>query len=630
MSGLSAIIDLSGRPVDPGDIAPIAAAAVGLGSRGPVTRARGPVAMAWLARHDDLVEPGDDQPVYSAELDIHLVADARLDERERLWREVAPSGRGDGPPPPDSRLILAAFRRWGTACVPHLLGDFAFVLHDARLRRVFAARDHAGVRPLAFARVGERLVFGSDIGQVLACSAVPWRLDEFSMARFLAGFGEDPARSFFEHVGRVPPGGFLLADRGRTRVERWWTPASGPEIRHRHSDDYAGECRAHLLQAVGDRLRGAGPVVGVFVSGGLDSTSVAVLAADLAAHRGGPAVAAATMIFDRLPECDERLHSRLLTTARGIPVHCVPAEEHALGDPEDGCRPTPDSPLFSWQGAFAAMRRRLRASGVRVALSGHEAPYGHLGHHRIGYLKSLLGGRWRTVADIRAHGRALGLDARHTIESLLLKPLLPRWIHDLLRRTRGHAPSHLLPGWLSEDFARRSGLGRLARSPGGLSLLFPGVSGGEREFPPRLGAVGSAIMRRDREEASDGMEARHPLLDRRLMEYLARLPPEQVLREGLTKSVLRRAMRGLLPEPIRLRADKTRFSAYLADSRRVLAERRPPAPFHDFELVRRGYVQEDRLRSAWSGFIEGGRWTEHLEFTLLAESWLSDYRDRIP
>jgi asparagine synthase (glutamine-hydrolysing) len=208
MSGLSAIIDLSGRPVSPGDIAPVAAAAAGLGSRGTVIRTRGPVAMAWLARHDDLTEPGDDQPVYCAEQDIHLVADARLDDRERLWREVAPAGRGDGPPPPDSRLILAAYQRWTTACVPHLLGDFAFVLHDARLGRVFAARDHAGVRPLAFARVGERLVFGSDIGQVLACSAVPWRLDEFSMARFLAGFGEDPLRTRQEGSARgIPAGG---------------------------------------------------------------------------------------------------------------------------------------------------------------------------------------------------------------------------------------------------------------------------------------------------------------------------------------------------------------------------------------------------------------------------------------
>jgi asparagine synthase (glutamine-hydrolysing) len=629
VSGLSAVIDLSGAPVDRREIAPIASAAVGLGSRGSVIRAKGPVAMGWLARHDDLTQPGDDQPVSDPEHDLQLVADARLDDREELWSKVAPADRGRGPPPPDSRLILGAYRRWGTECVPHLLGDFAFVLYDGRLRRVLAARDHAGTRPLHAARTGRRLLLASDCRQLLAHPGVSCRLDETTLVRFLAGLHREDDRSFYLDVRRVAPGHLLLADHRGARSLRWWDPRLRPLIRHRNPSDYAAECQQILRRAVRDRLRGVGPVAGVFVSGGLDSGAVAAVAAAEAAERGGPRVAGASLSFDRLAECDERKYSRLLTAERGIPVDFVPTESHLLFDPLDGCRPGIDTPLHGWEGAFGALRAALAARGARFVLTGFASAYGSLDHDRLAYAPRLLHRPVEVTREVRRRGRELGLSGRRTFESYFLKPLLPPALLALGRRLRGHGSIPSIPSWIDPGAACRAGLAEIARSPWPLVRLLTPDSVSNRARFRELGSVGAAVCRLDGVMAAAGTELRHPLLDRRLMEFFARLPPEQVFRAGWSKLILRRATAGLLPEGIRRRRDKTIFGAYIVESRLALAGRRPETSVEFLELERRGFVRGAGVREAWRRFLASRVVDESLELALMAEAWLGENRGRI-
>lgn len=217
-----------------------------------------------------------------------LVADARLDDRDALCGALGVHGAertvvGDGD------LILRAYRRWGRACPRRLLGDYAFAVWDQRKRLLFCARDHVGARPFYYSSAGGRFVFASAVEAVLA-AGVSNALDEAAVVTHLTTpLLRSDTHTFFAAVRKLPPGHVLTvaADAagdgtGDLRLERYWQPEHAPLVRPA-SDDACAEQLLHLYaQAVRDRLRTSGRGrdgdVGVHVSGGLDSSSVAVLA----------------------------------------------------------------------------------------------------------------------------------------------------------------------------------------------------------------------------------------------------------------------------------------------------------------------------------------------------------------
>ena len=199
----------------------------------------------------------------------------------------------------DGELILRAWRRWGPDCPNHLLGDYAFALWDARRRRLFCARDHIGARPFYYARAGERFVFASAVPAVLAAPGVSDRLDDDFVAAHLTHIALDTTtHTFFAAVRKLPPGHALtVTGDGRLRTERYWRPEDVPRTRPASDDACAQECLDLCARAVRDRLRGSGPV-GAHLSGGLDSSGVAALAARELRRQGR----AAPLAFTWLPD----------------------------------------------------------------------------------------------------------------------------------------------------------------------------------------------------------------------------------------------------------------------------------------------------------------------------------------
>ena len=228
-----------------------------------------------------------------------------MDDRDGLVRKLESRGRAIDSTS-DAHLILHAYHAWGDDCVDHLLGDFAFAIWDQRSRRLFCARDHFGVKPFFYARTGEGLVFSNTLDCVRQHPEVRRTLNQLAVGDFLLfGWNLDPATTTFDDIKRLPAAHTLTWEAGVVRIRRYWTVPTDGRIRYRRSQEYVDHFTDVLRGAVGDRLRIDN--VGVWMSGGLDSTAIAATAHQVLAERGAPfEVRGHTIVYDTLIPDDER------------------------------------------------------------------------------------------------------------------------------------------------------------------------------------------------------------------------------------------------------------------------------------------------------------------------------------
>jgi asparagine synthase (glutamine-hydrolysing) len=217
-------------------------------------------------------------PWHDPAANLAITADARLDDREGLAArlDVSPVELALAP---DSQLILRAYQKWGHDCPAYLLGDFAFAIWDVGAKTLFCARDHMGVRPLYYHLSPARFVFATDIVGLLAVPGVSSGLDEpYVASHLLYKFYVHPERTFYDAARKLPPGHTMAIGPDTTRLARYWRPERARDVRFRAEADYVDAFREIYARAVRDRLRAVHPI-GVHLSGGLDSSSVAVMAA---------------------------------------------------------------------------------------------------------------------------------------------------------------------------------------------------------------------------------------------------------------------------------------------------------------------------------------------------------------
>ncbi len=167
MSGIAVIWNRDGRPVDGAQIVRMTELMKHRGPDGERHWRRGPVAIGHCALNTTPEALADQQPLIDEAAGLCITFDGRIDNREELKTLLDING-SDLISVSDPRLVLAAYRKWGEACVEHLLGDFAFAIWDERQRRLFCARDFLGVRPLFYALVGDTFVCASEVRTLFA------------------------------------------------------------------------------------------------------------------------------------------------------------------------------------------------------------------------------------------------------------------------------------------------------------------------------------------------------------------------------------------------------------------------------------------------------------------------------
>ena len=260
----------------------------------------------------------------------------------------------------DTEVVLKAYGAWGEKCLPRLRGMFAFAIWDARKHRFFLARDQMGIKPLYYAQSGQHFLFASEVRTLLGTGLVPRRLDRAGLQNFLT-FGSlyDPI-TLIENVSALRPGHFMIWERGRTQETQYWDlidPANDSLERRSKTD-----LRAEINEAVRRQIVSDVPV-GVFLSGGIDSSAlVAILA------QNGIKPQTFSIVF-RESEYNEATFSRRIAQVFKTNHHeMLVTQEDAL-ERVPAALSAMDLPTIDGVNTYI-VSERTRAAGVKVALSG--------------------------------------------------------------------------------------------------------------------------------------------------------------------------------------------------------------------------------------------------------------------
>jgi asparagine synthase (glutamine-hydrolysing) len=534
MSGFAGVFHLDGAPVERAWLETMAKF---LAFRGP------DLSQVWISGNAGLCHTllrtraeQDNRPqITTLDSNVWITGDIRIDDRETLFAKLSvPSEILKGAD--SAELVLHAYAKWGEACVEHLLGDFSFVIWDAERRKVFAARDHLGVKPLFYAQVRQCLILSNTLDCVRQVPIVPNELNEYAIGDFLI-FGENknPSATFFTAIHRLPVAHRLSAGAASPRTEKYWSLPIDDPIHYKRAEEYLDHFRQLLQSAVRDRL--PDEPLGVFMSGGLDSPAVAATAVQL-----GATTTAFTYVYDRLIPDRERHYSSLVADYLGVPIHHIARDDEPWGwEPDSPPVHTPE-PNFDPL-SFIASRLHNReickharvffyGDGPDAALQYEWRPY--LNHM---YTKKMYGRLCRDLAwDFIAYRRL---------------PLIPTLLRMSIP-TSNHSQDYYdesIPTWLNPEFEARLGLKERwaklrAEKPSPHRVRPKSYSCFECDFP--MGGNGGDGGCPGDPPAED----LHPLWDLRLLRFLLAVPAVPWCRE---KYLVRCALRGIIPEVVRLR-----------------------------------------------------------------------------
>ncbi|MEJ5198233.1 MAG: asparagine synthase (glutamine-hydrolyzing) [Anaerolineae bacterium] len=537
----------------------------------PGASAAAPCTLGLANRRLAIVDltPTGHQPMCNEDRSLWIVYNGELYNADDLRAELAAAGHRFVSHS-DTEVILHAYETWGEGCTPRFNGMWAFAIWDIPRRRLFLSRDRVGIKPLYLWREAGRFAFASEIKALLA-AGIPRRADEAAVYDFLAAnLSDHTDATFFAGVRALPPAHNLTLDLadGGAQFRRYWQLDPTRRIRLPSDAAYADAFRDLFEDAVRRHLISDVPV-GTCLSGGLDSSAVVGVINRLIRERGLHVVGMESRqktFSARYADArhDEGRFIEAVVAEAGVDGRMIYPSPAELRDVWPQLmyhleEPFGSTSIFAQWNVFKLARR----AGVKVTLDGQggdELLAGYLGFFPFYFADLVAGLRWRRlIRELRGHCALHGADPRREARNIVSNLLPDRWRLGLRGRALARQP------WLAADFVARHAdaagrfgpqgeVDRRAPTLGG-SRLARGLLRG-LTFDP----LPSLLRFDDRNSMAHSIESRVPFLDYRLIEFCFALPPEQKIRDGVTKHVLREAMRGIIPERVRVRHDKIGFS----------------------------------------------------------------------
>ena len=560
MCGLAAIVHFDAAPVDVGALCAMSEALKhrgpdgdGIAIEGSVGLAHRRLAIIDLATGQQPMASDRALIVFNGEIYNYIELRDELIARGRSFRTSS-----------DTEVILQLYEEYGEDFVQRLNGMFAFVLLDKSRRRVLAARDHFGIKPLYLCEKPTSVLFASEIKALLAHPSVeaipnPAGIQDYFTFQYVQG-----EQTMFAGIHTLMPGEYLVADldRGSVRRQRYWEPSF--QVDTDHSESYFLERASWLLNdAVRLQLRSDVPL-GAYLSGGLDSSLVTAMASR---QRRSPLITF-TGRFDEGRQFDESNYARMVAEQCGAEMHVITPTEADFVELMPKLAYHMDEPVAG-PGLFPQyMVSRHAAKHVKVVLGGQggDEIFGGYARYLVAYLEQALKGAIQETAEEGEHIVSLRSILRNLPALQQYQPMLQEFWRD----------------GLFEDMDRRY-FRLIDRSGGALSLLSDELQQGWKNDDcfERFRAVfnhpdtksyynkmthydmvtnlPALLQVEDRVTMASSLESRVPLLDYRVADLVASMPPRMKFRGGELKYLLKRAVGGLLPKPVLERKDKMGF-----------------------------------------------------------------------
>lgn len=528
--------------------------------------------MLWTA-------PESEKEVLPQNIDagcLVITADARLDNRNDLIRQLNLAMNQTRETISDSEIILFSYKKWGAECPAKLIGDFAFVIWDERQSLLFCARDRFGVKPFYYYKSKNSFAFATEIKSLFSLPEVSKQLDEETIADYLINNYENKSTTFYQQIKRLPPASTLIINaNSECRLRSYYFLEPDREISLKSNEEYAEGLREIFTEAVRSRVRSARRV-GAYLSGGLDSSSIACVARNLLIRNGKEKLPTFSLIYDQIKECDERRYIDLVLAQGGFKSYLIPGDEDTpLSNLETICRHLDRPSIGPGGSASWRINKVISETGVRVILDGHDGDSAiSYGYKYLDELAQL--GRWFALA---AEARKLAPVFRMA-QWKIIKAYVHqyRWRPFLRNHPKIKKISNLghrfLPGetksilnkrdrfalqikLINKDFAKRVKLEDRYKD----SLPRPARNAREEQYQMiTSGGQVLALEESDSLAAAFGIEPRYPFWDKRLIEYCLALPGQQKCYNGYNRVVMRRAMNDVLPPEVCWRRDKTDFT----------------------------------------------------------------------
>ncbi|MFH1419888.1 MAG: asparagine synthase (glutamine-hydrolyzing) [Planctomycetota bacterium] len=522
------------------------------------------------------LSPAGRQPMSSPDGRVWIVFNGEIYNHGALRRELSARGvtfNGNS----DTEVLLAAYRVWGSECFERLEGMWALAVMDWGSRRVVLSRDRFGIKPLYYARFGGGVAFASEIKALLALPGLNRDVNEERLRDFLSeGLVDHTDETLYENVWSIPPGCWVELDVSvrsaldvSGSIRRYWRPRFGFE----DDADAVFNVRSRLFASVESHLE-SDVAVGSCLSGGLDSSAVVSIAHSMRTAGGDRASNWSQHTFTAglpgSPLDETRYAESVVDSCDGLQWHVTQPTADGLLDDITSLMWHQEQPFGSpsiymqW-----AVMRLARATGVTVLLDGQGGDELFCGYQ--GYLPPYLAhllSRGRILSFVREFrfGRSCGFGTTGLTGHVFAR-MLPRALLDRLRRR--------------VNARRQPWLARELFSPSSSPTMFdtlhlrPAERVAGAWHTPALScylwsillseSLPSLLRFEDRNSMAFSIEARVPLLDRRLVELAMRLPVQRKIADGRFKTVLREALRGTVPAGVLDRQDKIGFSAPTAD-----------------------------------------------------------------
>jgi asparagine synthase (glutamine-hydrolysing) len=565
MSAIAGLLRFDGRTVTRRDLERVANALRQYGPDRYEVMAAGSIGLVHVLMRMTPEDRFDRQPWQGASRAL-IAADIRLDNRDDMLARIGVAA-SEATAWPDSRVLLAAWEKLGDDLWPLIRGPFAAAIWDPRCRALTLARDHLGLNVVMWHRSERFFAFATMPNGLFAFADVPRQLSEEKIADFLVLNHADHATTIYRNVFRLPPAQVMqVKTDGRTSQRGYWSPAAIEPVRLATDQDYAEGLRDCLDRAVRRQMRSAHPI-GCLLSGGLDSSSVAALAARALAERNERLVA-----FTGVPRrgfagpvpsghyADETPYVEAIArTVPNIDVSFV-GNDTCNDTCNDACNDFAELERFfialegpvrnpANLGWLLAILRTARARGRRVLLGGL---YGNSTISWNGWSQAaahLARGRLFTAyRQWRLYYRRTSHSRWGALRKLFVEPLVPRRLSDWADRRRH---PNRIAAWhdhaaIRPDFAAAMAVDERAQKVGHDFLY-------RLRRDERLSGLAQVDYVGDwhaAEKAVTGVEVRDPTADIDVIAYCFGVPPEQYLAEGIDRSLIRRAMWGLLPQVV--------------------------------------------------------------------------------
>jgi asparagine synthase (glutamine-hydrolysing) len=454
----------------------------------------------------------------------------------------------------DTETIIHAYEQWGDSCVEHLRGMFAFAIWDAPRRRLLLARDRLGVKPLYWAVSGGRLLFGSEIKSILESGLVRAEADESRLPELLSTRYLSGAETLFKGIHRLLPGHTLVFENGTVATREYWDVPTGrgnDALANLSEQDAVRQFRERLEEAVRIRLMADVPL-GMFLSGGLDSSAIAALMAGMIDR---PLQTFSVAFKERaFSELD---YARQVSQAIKADAHEIVIDEHDFFGALPRLIWHEDEPIAHPSSVPLYFVSELARQHVKVVLTGEGSDELLAGYAK--YPKALVnwhaGGAYNVVP--------------HPLRAWIADTVVPRLPQPMRRyASRSFVSMERTPEAMFFDNFAAINLARQREllSPRFANASLENVYGPSRQYYDAPNGHSTMLdrllyadlktylvellMKQDQMSMAASIESRVPFLDHQLVEFAAALPPRLKLRGFTTKWILRQAVRSILPAEI--------------------------------------------------------------------------------